>query len=257
MQRETAVRGVTGLLATVLALLFAAPAAARGPVPPCVAYSFEGSGFTVCAFDSRQHELRLLWTDAKGAALRSFARAAEVLGHDAGRVRFAMNAGMFQDDGMPLGLYIEAGRERRPLNTRDAEGNFYLKPNGVFSLDGAGTVRIETADAFAARHGAALFATQSGPMLLIGGKLHPLIAADGPSQNIRNGVGVQDGHSAFFVISDGAVSFGRLARFFRDVLHCPDALYFDGSISSAWIPAQSRKDGAVPLGPMVVVLDRR
>lgn len=245
-------------LGWLAALLLAAPAPgmARPVDPPCEPQSFEGSTFTVCAFDSWHQEMRLLWTNAGGVPLRNFPRLALALGRDGGRLRFAMNAGMYEADGKPLGLYVENGLERRPLNTRDGEGNFYMKPNGVFSIGGDDTMRIETADAFAARRSTPRFATQSGPMLLMGGKLHPMISPDGPSQNIRNAVGLKDEHTALFVISDEAVSFGRLARFFRDALHCRDALYLDGAISSLWVPVEGRHTGGTGLGPMVVVLDK-
>ena len=94
-------------------------------------------------------------------------------------------------------------------------------------------------------------------MLVIDGALHPRIQPDGPSQLIRNGVGVRDDHTAVFVISQGPISFGRFARFFRDSLHCPNALFLDGTISGLWAPALQRKDGAHPMGPMLVVLARR
>jgi uncharacterized protein YigE (DUF2233 family) len=93
-------------------------------------------------------------------------------------------------------------------------------------------------------------------MLVIDGNLHPRFQNDGPSRYIRNGVGVRDTHRAYFVISSGAVSFGRFARFFRDELGCTDALFFDGSVSSIWAPSLDRRDDAHAIGPMVVVLDR-
>lgn len=37
-------------------------------------------------------------------------------------------------DGSPQGLYIENSKILSPLDTTNAEGNFYLKPNGVFLL---------------------------------------------------------------------------------------------------------------------------
>jgi prepilin-type processing-associated H-X9-DG protein len=55
------------------------------------------------------------------------------------------------------------------------------------------------------------------------------------------------------VISNDEVSFGKLARFFRDGLKARNALYFDGSVSSLWDPANGRRDAYAPLGPMVVV----
>jgi uncharacterized protein YigE (DUF2233 family) len=227
-------------------VLFAAMLSAADAAP-CAQQVFEGASFTICTYDSRTEALRLYWKDARGAAYRNFDKLPQQ------GALFGMNAGMFEADGMPLGLYIENGKRLRPLNTRDAGGNFYMKPNGVFAEDRDGTLHIEPSDTFS---GSPRWATQSGPMLVIAGKLHPQIAPDGPSQNIRNGVGLRDSHTAYFVISDDPVSFGRLARFFRDGLGCDNALYFDGAVSSAWIPAQHRMDQRVPLGPMVVVRNR-
>jgi uncharacterized protein YigE (DUF2233 family) len=93
-------------------------------------------------------------------------------------------------------------------------------------------------------------------MLVVGGQLNPNISVDGPSRNIRNGVGASGARTAAFVISNDPVSFGRFARFFRDVLHCKNALYFDGAISSIWIPSMNRRDMSAQLGPIVVVLSR-
>jgi uncharacterized protein YigE (DUF2233 family) len=240
----------------LLALLsFVLPQFARGE-PVCDAHSFEGSRFTVCTFDSRTEKLRLVWKNAQGQAIRTIPRLKKALGPDAARLRFMMNAGMYESDGSPVGLYVENGATLNPLNTRDADGNFYLKPNGVFSLDGDGTVRVETTEAFAARGGAPVFATQSGPMLLIGGKLHPQISQDGPSRLIRNGVGIRDAHTALFVISDDPVSFGRMARFFRDALGCADALFLDGTISTLWVPRDRRVTGGKDIGPMILVFDK-
>lgn len=116
-------------------------------------------------------------------------------------------------------------------------------------------MRIETSEAFAARGDTPLWATQSGPMLVIAGALHPAIHANGTSRLLRNGVGVRNPHTAYFVISEGPVSFGRFARFFRDRLGCRDALFLDGTVSSLWAPRLHRMDARVPIGPMAVVLD--
>ena len=105
-----------------------------------------------------------------------------------------------------------------------------------------------------ARDGAPRWATQSGPMLLIAGRLHPGIQPDGASHYIRNGACVAPGGQLFFVISETKVSFGRFATAMRDGLACTDALYFDGAVSSLWAPALRRMDDRYALGPMVVVL---
>ena len=46
----------------------------------------------------------------------------------------AMNAGMFKEDRSPLGLYVEDGKELVAADTADGDGNFYMKPNGIFEM---------------------------------------------------------------------------------------------------------------------------
>ncbi|MGZ8347907.1 MAG: phosphodiester glycosidase family protein, partial [Allosphingosinicella sp.] len=130
-------------------------------------------------------------------------------------------------------------------------GNFHMKPNGVFAVAADGRPRIVRSQDW--RPGSARWATQSGPLLVIGGRLHPRFDADGSSLNIRNGVGVADADTAWFAISETPVSFGRFARFFRDGLGCPDALFLDGTVSGLWDPAALRQDDGYPLGPLVAV----
>jgi uncharacterized protein YigE (DUF2233 family) len=188
--------------------------------------------------------------------LRGFDRLSTFLGSDAARVRFAMNAGMYDDRGAPIGLYIADGAQERRINLNDGPGNFHMMPNGVFWQSENGEVHVSTSEAYAAEARATLWATQSGPMLVIDGALHPRFQDDGPSRYVRNGVGVSGAHTAYFVISSGAVSFGRFARFFRDELGCDDALFLDGSVSSLWAPHMERRDGNQELGPLIAVLAR-
>ena len=222
----------------------------------CESRTFEGSAFTVCAFDARSHEIRLAWRGEDGAALRSLPALEAALGADAERVRFAMNAGMYDEDGAPIGLYVEKGERLKPISLNPGPGNFHLLPNGVFAVDREGRVSVTPSREFAGKAKNPLWATQSGPMLVIDGKLHPKFDADGPSRLVRNGVGVKDPRTAWFAISEEGVSFGRFARFFRDELGARNALYLDGTVSSLWAPGSERQDAYPRLGPMVVVLSR-
>lgn len=243
-------------IAVCLIGLLAVLAACAAPhPPPCRPMTFEGDVFTVCEANLQESEFRLVYDDATGAALRSYAGLERYLGADARRVQFAMNAGMFNEEGAPIGLYIENGQERRSISTRRGPGNFHMLPNGVFSIDLDGQARVETTAAFLARRSSSVWATQSGPMLLIGGRLHPSFQNDGPSRVIRNGVGARDGQTLVFVISETPVSFGKFARFFRDELGCENALFLDGSVSSLWVPSLDRRDSGFPLGPMAVILE--
>jgi uncharacterized protein YigE (DUF2233 family) len=242
--------------ATAFFLMLAGPVWARED-PACYREQFEGSTFTVCRYDARHDELRLVSTGTDGRAMRRLSRLAASPVVRAAPVRFAMNAGMYDEVGAPIGLLVEDGRLRHPLNTRDGPGNFHLKPNGVFSVDADGAPRVETTEAYVARSPSPRWATQSGPMLVVAGKLHPAIQPDGRSRYIRNGVGVAGPGAALFVISDRPVSFGRLARLFRDRLRCQDALYLDGSVSSLWAPSLNRMDDSYALGPLLIVSERR
>lgn len=226
------------------------------PERPCDMHEFEGSRFIVCTYNADRDELRLASRDASGAFLRSFDALESNLGRDARRVRFAMNAGMFNDVGAPIGLYVENGAEQHVIRQTDGPGNFHMKPNGVFWVGARGDAHVDTTDDYVAATNAPRFATQSGPMLLINGALHPRFSHDGASRYLRNGVGVTDSGDAYFVISSGFVSFGRFARFFRDQLGCDDALFLDGSVSSLWAPSLDRQDDNQELGPLVVVLER-
>lgn len=232
------------------------PPASMPPASPgaaCRPRIFEGTAFTVCRFDRRTDRLRMIYKPPSGPPLRSFAALEAFLGSEARLVRFAVNGGMFDEEGAPIGLFVEDGTARRRLNLREGGGNFHLLPNGVFAQGEDGRVHVVESARFADRVPWPRWATQSGPMLVIDGKLHPRFDADGPSRLIRNGVGVGDPDTAWFAIAEDGVSFGRFARLFRDELGCANALFLDGSVSSLWDPAAARQDAFAPLGPMIVV----
>jgi uncharacterized protein YigE (DUF2233 family) len=226
-------------------------------LPACDPKSFEVADYTICTYDPERHDFRLTNLKRDGKALRNFAELSRYLGKSSKRVVFAMNAGMYDEQGKPIGLYVENGKQRAPLNRRDAEGNFYLKPNGVFWMDAAGPY-IDTTDAFALKSDAIpIWATQSGPMLVIDGIVNSRFSHDGTSRHIRNGVCVTRSNRAIFVISSTEISLGKFARFLRDDLKCANALYLDGEVSSLWDGATGRNDQKYPLGPMLVVSKRQ
>jgi len=94
-------------------------------------------------------------------------------------------------------------------------------------------------------------ATQSGPMLLTRGSVHPAFRPGSSSRLLRNGVGIVSREVAVFAISDEPVNFHEFALLFRDTLGCRDALYFDGNISSLHSLQLGRSDALHPLGPII------
>lgn len=218
----------------------------------CRQTTFDGARYTLCEVDMRREDLRLfLNAPDTGAPLSSFHNIDAMLEPEGLTLGFAMNAGMYHSSRAPVGLYVEEGQQTMRLITRKGPGNFGLLPNGVLCLRKGRADVIETLrfqrDAPACR-----FATQSGPMLVIDGALHPRFLRDSDSLNIRNGVGTtQDGTRAVFAISDQPVNFHAFGRLFRDHLKLGQALYFDGNISRLHAPTLGRSDLGFPMGPVV------
>lgn len=235
------------LAGLALAAVGCSPAAKPVADAACHQVNFEDAQFTDCLADPARDRVRLVID----SDLRTLAALADRLGPKS-KVRFAMNGGMYDDGGKAIGLAVIAGRQIHALNRKRGGGNFHLLPNGVFSAEADGW-HVRTSDGYAAASPAADMATQSGPMLVIGGKLHPEFSPNGDSRYIRNAVGIDRSGKAHFVISEQPVSFGLIARLFRDHLGCPNALFLDGSVSALWDPAAERIDSTVDLGPLLVV----
>jgi uncharacterized protein YigE (DUF2233 family) len=172
-----------------------------------------------------------------------------------GKLLFATNAGMFDSNLKPVGLYVEQGRELVHANTKSGKGNFHMKPNRIFYMS-ADRAAIAETRAFLQQRSQADLATQSGPMLVIDGRLHPRFDQRSTSLKTRSGVGVRADGKVRFAISQDAVSFDAFARLFRDGLKCPNALFLDGgSASSLYAPTGNYSSNLVPLGPMLAVFE--
>ena len=229
-----------------------AMAEAQGP-SACESVTFESTPLTHCIADPAQHAIAMANV---GPDKQPFANLANFAGSvDPASIAFAMNGGMYGDDLKAIGYYVQNGERLKELNRANGEGNFYMKPNGVFFGTGSKWQVMGSNTFFNTVGDRPQFGTQSGPLLLVDGKLHPEVQDDGPSRAIRNAVGVDASGKAHFVISDAPVSFGQIARYFRDVLKVKNALYLDGAISSLWDPARGRMDKG-RVGPIIVVTRR-
>ncbi|MGA7326373.1 MAG: phosphodiester glycosidase family protein [Rhodomicrobium sp.] len=247
--------------ATALLFLFISGAmcqrALAGDASPCRAAAFERRAYTLCEAPLAKFEIRLYWRRPNGTPY-TYLSALPPKDEKGGHLAFALNGGMFQPDYRPVGLYIEGGHELVRASTRSGPGNFHLKPNGVFYVaDGEAGV-LETG-AFLKRKPNALFATQSGPMLVINGRFHPRIAKASASMKMRDGVCVRGNSDVVFAVSEEEVPFDTFERFFRDGLKCRNALFLDGGSAPAlYVPSTSRSGNSLRgLGPMIAVYEKR
>lgn len=215
---------------------------------------YSSSAFTVIKVDIRKDKLQLFWRDDSKKPFNTFSDLADWLQSRHQQLSFAMNAGMFNADYSPVGLFVSQGVTQSPINLSSGQGNFFLKPNGVFLVSETGA-NIVGSEEYKGLKEKIILATQSGPLLLRHGAMHSVFNPDSSSKLIRNGVGLTKQGEIIFVISETPVSFYQFASFFRDVLHCPDALYFDGTVSSLYAPEVGRNDARARLGPIIGVVE--
>jgi uncharacterized protein YigE (DUF2233 family) len=234
------------------ALLFCSAAA---HAVDCAPKTVAGKIFTVCLVDLKTEQLDLFWRDEAGKPYRQFSALREALASKAKHLVFAVNAGMYKPDFSPVGLFVVGGQELKPLNHHVGSGNFSQQPNGVFLVEGT-SARVITTDDYDKERPKPLLATQSGPMLVHNGEIttSEVMSPTSTWRKIRNGVCAPSPDAASFVISESPVTFYEFASFFRDSLHCREALYLDGTISSLYAPGLKREDSGSDMGPMLGVV---
>lgn len=202
------------------------------------------------AIDPKATPITMHWADDSGNALGNIGRLKAYIERKGEHLGFAMNGGMYMEDQRPLGLYIEDGRTVRRLITRtEGYGNFYMQPNGVFGIHTNGLPFLVNTSAYHEVTEVS-YATQSGPMLVVDGHINQAFKQGSPNVHIRNGVGLrQDGH-VLFAISKEPVNFHDFASFFLEQ-GCRNALFLDGTISQAYMPAEGLSQLGGHLGVLI------
>jgi uncharacterized protein YigE (DUF2233 family) len=229
------------------------------------------SPISALVVDPQKYAIEVHWKGSDGAVLGSLSKLREYIKNSnrEGRERtliMGMNAGMYLQSpkGHPMGLLVVDGQpgcckngdhgilKLNKGNSRSA--NFYVKPNGVFYVTKSGKAGVCLSGDFNKIKGVR-WATQSGPILVLNGKINSnkTLSPTSRSKYIRNGVGIRkDGH-VVFAISNRPVNFYEFALFMQQK-GCHHALYFDGGVSSMYCPRLGRLGLGRNLGPMVAVI---
>lgn len=198
-------------------------------------------GVDYALFVAPAEHVRLMWQNSEGENYRTMRAAGKALEAQGKTVALMMNAGIFSKNGTPAGLWIEHGTVLHKLNTAKGKGNFHIEPNGVFYLRGK-EAGIVTTSHWQQKPVHVDYALQSGPMLLIDGKINPRFLKNLSSSYKRNAVCITRGNALYFIITTQYrkewPNFYHLAQTLQ-AFGCYQALYLDGALSDYYLPGKS------------------
>ncbi len=206
--------------------------------------------FHIKVVDLKEEQLKLYWKDSTGVTLKSFDNLKKYTVHHNDSLVYAMNAGMYLKDYSPQGLFIENHAIHKKLDTTiTGYGNFYLQPNGVFYLTNDNNAHVTSTSKLKELDNI-IYATQSGPMLVIDGDLHPAFNEGSKNVHIRNAVGILPDGRVLLVLSKEKINFYDLATFFKNI-GCKNALYLDGFVSRIYDPENKVEQMDSKFGVMI------
>jgi uncharacterized protein YigE (DUF2233 family) len=199
--------------------------------------SDKNKNFVTYEVNLKKQDIQFYWKDKNGIPFKSILNLKNYLEKNKQQLIFAMNAGMYKTDNSPQGLFIQEQKSITPINTASADGNFYWKPNGVFYITTKKEAFVCKTENFKSSS-TIKYATQSGPMLVINGKIHPEFKQGSNKLNIRNGVGILANGNPIFVMSKTEINMYDFAAYFKE-LGCKNALYLDGFVSRTYLPEEN------------------
>jgi uncharacterized protein YigE (DUF2233 family) len=190
--------------------------------------------FITYIVNPKKQNVQFYWKNEKGENFKNAENLKFWLKNKKSKLLFATNGGMYKKDNSPQGLYIEDEIRKNEIDTASGNGNFYLKPNGIFYITTSKIPNISLTSDFI-DNGKIKYATQSGPMLVINGKIHTAFKENSTNLNIRNGVGILPDNKIVFAMSKKEINFYEFAQYFK-ILGCKSALYLDGFVSRTYLP---------------------
>ncbi|MFI0426021.1 MAG: phosphodiester glycosidase family protein [Flavobacterium sp.] len=199
--------------------------------------SNEDDRFISYIVNPKKQNLEFFWKNEKGEHFKNAENLISWLKNKNKKLLFSTNGGMYKKDNSPQGLYVEKTITKSEIDTSNGNGNFYLKPNGIFYLTTDKNPIICKTEDFV-NNGMIKYATQSGPMLVIDGEIHAAFKKNSTNLNIRNGVGILPNNQIIFAISKKEINFYDFAEYFKK-LGCKNALYLDGFVSRTYLPEKN------------------
>lgn len=193
--------------------------------------------FITYTINPKKLNVEFYWKNEKGENFKNIENLKFWLKQRKKTLVFGTNGGMYRKNNSPQGLYIENKIQKAKVDTTNGNGNFYLKPNGVFYIKTDKTTNICLTNDFV-NDGKIKYATQSGPMLVINGKIHYAFKKNSTNLNVRNGVGVLPNNEIMFVMSKKEINFYEFAEYFKNN-GCKNALYLDGFVSRTYLPEKN------------------
>ena len=205
--------------------------------------------------DLKRETIRMHWKNDQDSIIGSLAELMDLYESSSEDLLYAVNGGIFEPGQIPTGLYIEEGKTLNSLNTDDGRGNFFLKPNGVFAFYKDNTAAVIATAQFNSDE-QIQFATQSGPMLLIDGKMHPAFNKGSENMRIRNGVGILPNGNVILAKSKEIINFYDFASFFKE-MGCKNALYLDGGISKTYDSVKGQAPSIQEFTVMIAITHKK
>ena len=201
--------------------------------------SNEDERFVSYIVNPKKQNLEFFWKNERGEHFKNAENLISWLKSKNKKLLFSTNGGMYKKDNSPQGLYVENTITKSEIDALNGNGNFYLKPNGVFYLTTEKNPIICKTEDFV-NNVKIKYATQSGPMLVIDGEIHTAFKKNSTNLNIRNGVGILPNNQIVFAISKKEINFYDFAEYFKN-LGCKNALYLDGFVSRTYLPEKNWK----------------
>ena len=185
--------------------------------------------------------IKMYWKDSKGIPYMTFERLLK----SNKNIVFITGVGKFSGAFSSIGLYIENGQLLHPIKTvQNTKVNLEIQSSGVFQVNAAGA-SIEPLQAKRAYKNA-IWAIQSGPMLLIDGRVNA--ALPNRTKVLRNGVGIKKDGKVYFACMEA--SMREFAEHFLKQ-GCQSALYLESDHPDIWYNGNSRNKFN-RFGPMIV-----